>query len=159
MVRGRERRYDTLPLPVFPDLRTSSPRSRQGEGVRGRGTQRDGILPRLTERTLPVQLRLHVPGVALRADAVRELRIEAPLQVVVERLPLVPLIANALAVGTDREQRFELVQLLPQSEDPLGDGEAGPQLVRIDRLGDEVVGASVHTGQILLLAALRSDED
>src|SRR2546430_12210551 len=54
---------------------------------------------------------------------------------------------------------LELLDLLAQAEDSLRDLEPGAQLVRVHRLGDEIVRPRLHPGQILLLAAARRDED
>src|SRR5229473_952197 len=107
----------------------------------------------------PVQLGLDVAGVAWGAHGVREMGFEALLDVGLERLPLLLLGANALAVRADRQQALELVQLAPQAQDAPRDGQPGAQLVRVDWLGDEVVGPGLHPGQVLLLAATGGDED
>src|SRR5213079_2222298 len=86
-----------------------------------------------------LELRLDVFRVAIGADAVTELGGEVLLDVVLERLPLVVIVAAALAVGADGEQPLELLQLGAQAQDTLSDGETGAQLVRVDRLGDEVI--------------------
>src|SRR2546429_4927100 len=67
--------------------------------------------------------------------------------------------ALPISVRADGEQDLELLDLLAQAEDSLRDLEPGAQLVRVHRLGDEVVRPRLHPGQILLLAAARRDED
>src|SRR5437763_16886381 len=97
------------------------------------------------------ELRLDVFRVAIRADAVAELGREVLLDVFLERLPHVAVVTNALEVGADGEQPLELLQLGAQAQDALRDGEPGAQLVRVDRLADEVVRPRLHPGEILLL--------
>src|SRR2546426_5275409 len=85
--------------------------------------------------------------------------LEVLLDVLLQRLPLFFVVPNSLAVGADGEQHLELLDLFAQAEDALRDLEPGAQLVRVHRLGDEVVRPRLHSGQILLLAAACGDED
>src|SRR5207247_10180508 len=89
------------------------------------------------------------------ADQLREVLLYVPAQ----RLPLFLVVPNSCAVRADGAQDLELLDLLAQAEDSLRDLEPGAQLVRVHRLGDEVVRPRLHSGQILLLAAARRDED
>src|SRR2546430_10533737 len=88
-----------------------------------------------------------------------ELGREVLLDVVLERLPHVVIVADALAVGADGEEPLELPQLRTQPQDALSDREPGAQLVRVDRLGDEVIRPGLHPSQVLLLAAAGCDHD
>src|SRR5581483_3446844 len=95
---------------------------------------------RVLERLIgPVELRLDVGDVAVGADPMTELRLEATLNVLLESFPFVIVVPDSLAVRADGQKHFELLQLLPQSEDAFCHREAGPQLVGVYRLGDEVI--------------------
>src|SRR5256714_8166544 len=59
----------------------------------------------------PAELRLDMLPVAVRTDAVAELRLGALLDVAFERAPVLRVVADALAVRTDREQAGQLLQL------------------------------------------------
>ncbi len=85
--------------------------------------------------------------------------LEVFLDVLLQRLPFFLVVPNSLAVRADGEQHLELLDLLAQAEDALRHLEPGAQLVRVHRLGDEIVRPRLHPGQILLLAAARRDED
>src|SRR5207248_257966 len=73
--------------------------------------------------------------------------------------PILLIVTNPLAVRTDRQQALELLQLAPQPENALGHREPGAQLVRVHRLGEEVVGSRPHPREVLFPAAARSDQD
>src|SRR5438876_10519299 len=113
----------------------------------------------LSRRRASIELRLDVLDVAVGTDAVAEQLLEVLLDVLLQRLPLFLVVPNSFAVRADGEQHLELLDLLAQAEDSLRDLEPGAQLVRVHRLGDEVVRPRLHPGQILLLAAARRDED
>ena len=53
-----------------------------------------------------------------------------------------PVVANALAVGTDGQNPFELLDLLAQPQDALRHPKTSPQLIRIDRFRDKIIGAA-----------------
>src|SRR5437868_11953680 len=105
------------------------------------------------------ELRLDMLLVAVGTDAVAELRLGALLDVAFERAPVLGVVADAFAVGADGEQAGQLLQLAAQAQDALGDREARPELVRVDRFGDEVVGSSFHAGEVLLFATARCDQN
>src|SRR5439155_12946542 len=108
---------------------------------------------------LTVELRLYVLRVTVGADAVSERRCEALLDIALERLPFVALVPDPLAVRTNGKEPLELLQLPAEAQDALRDSEPGLQLVRVHRLGDEVVGPGLHGGEVLLFAAARRDEN
>src|SRR2546428_5239303 len=112
----------------------------------------------LSRRRASIELRLDVLDVAVGTDAMAEQLLEVLLDVLLQRLPLLFVVPNSLAVGADGEQHLELLDLLAQAEDALRDLEPGAQLVRVHRLGDEVVRPRLHPGQILLLAAAWRDD-
>src|SRR3989449_209052 len=113
----------------------------------------------LSRRRALIELRLDVLDVAVGTDAVAEQLLEVLLDVLLQRLPLFLVVPNSFAVRANGEQHLELLDLLAQAEDSLRDLEPGAQLVRVHRLGDEIVRPRLHPGQILLLAAARRDED
>src|SRR5881296_1919708 len=102
---------------------------------------------------------LDVLDVAVGADTVAEQLLEMLLDVLLEGLPFLMVVANPFAVRTDGKQHLELLDFLAEAEDALRDLEPGAQLVRVHRLGDEVVRPGFHAGQVLLLAAARRDEN
>src|SRR5881296_1504055 len=102
---------------------------------------------------------LDVLDVAVGADTVAEQLLEMLLDVLLEGLPFLMVVANPFAVRTDGKQHLELLDFLAEAEDALRDLEPGAQLVRVHRLGDEIVRPRLHPGQILLLAAACRDED
>src|SRR5437762_3820405 len=110
-----------------------------------------GVTRVLSRRRAPIELRLDVLDVAVGTDAVAEQLLEVLLDVLLQRLPLFLVVPNSFAVRADGEQDLELLDLLAQAEDSLRDLEPGAQLVRVHRLGDEVVRPRLHPGQILLL--------
>src|SRR6185437_13144799 len=105
------------------------------------------------------KLRPHVLFVAVRTVAVTELRLGSLFDIALDRLPFFRRIADAFAVGANRQQALELLHVLPQAEDPLGGLEPGAQLVHVDRLRDEVVGARLHAFEVPLFSARRGDQE
>src|SRR5256712_110756 len=93
----------------------------------------------LSRRRALIELRLDVLDVAVGTDAVAEQLLEVLLDVLLQRLPLFFVVPNSFAVRADGEQHLELLDLLAQAEDSLRDLEPGAQLVRVHRLGDEIV--------------------
>src|SRR4051812_13559105 len=92
-------------------------------------------------------------GRAARADAVGEHRVRALRDVLFDRDPLLLGLADVLAVGADREQALQLLHFGLEAEDPLGDAQASAQLLRVDRLGNEIVGARFERLEVPLLSA------
>src|SRR5260370_37314876 len=103
-------------------------------------------------------MRVDVLATAVGTEAVAELRFGALLDVALERAPVLGVVPDPLAVGADRQQALELLQLAPQTEDALGDRQPGAQLVGVHRLGDEIVRPGLHPGEVLLLATLAGAE-
>src|SRR5206468_1455757 len=66
--------------------------------------RRDGLLARESLLAQALELGLDVLRAALRADAVGELRLGVPLDVALDLLPVVLVVADLLAVGADRQQ-------------------------------------------------------
>ena len=98
----------------------------------------------------------------------RELRLGVIADVTFDLLPVIGIGADTLAVAADRQQaakvlhvRHHLLQVgdafgqpLLQGEHPRPDVHPGAQLVRVERLGQVVVGACVQAGD--QVASIRS---
>jgi hypothetical protein len=76
------------------------------------------------------QLRLHITRIALVANPVREHGVGAAGNIVLQLLPLFPVVADFLAIGTDREQALKLLDLALEVDDALSDMQAGRQYAR-----------------------------
>src|SRR5206468_5995308 len=107
----------------------------------------------------PFKLRSHVLLIALRANTVAELGARALLDVALQRAVAAVRVANALAVRADRQQPFERMQLLAETENPLRHRQAGRQLLAIHRFREKVVDAGVHRREEALAPAARGEED
>src|SRR2546430_13053357 len=81
--------------------------------------RRDGLLARESLLAQALELGLDVLRAALRADAVGELRLGVPLDVALDLLPVVLVVADLLAVGADRQEPVA----------PLPAGARGPGLL------------------------------
>src|SRR2546430_2346329 len=69
--------------------------------------RRDGLIARESLLAQALELGLDVLRAALRADAVGELRLGVPLDVALDLLPVVLVVADLLAVGADRQGAVE----------------------------------------------------
>src|SRR5258706_292868 len=104
-------------------------------------------------------LRPHILLVTLRTIAVTELRLGSCFDITLDRFPSLRRVPDAFAVGTNRKQPLELLHMLAQAEDALRRFQARLELVHVDRLGDEIVGARFHAFEVTLLAARRPDQE
>src|SRR2546425_10085813 len=69
--------------------------------------RRDGLLARESLLAQALELGLDVLRAALRADAVGELCLGVPLDVALDLLPVVLVVAHLFAVGADRQEPLE----------------------------------------------------
>src|SRR5205823_4488785 len=98
---------------------------------------------------------LEMLGGAIRADPVREHRVRPLRHVLLDGHPLVVVLADVLAVGANGEQSLQLLHLRLEPEDAFRDAQARAQLLRVDGLGNEVVGPRLERLEVPLLPAPR----
>src|SRR5262249_18974018 len=111
--------------------------------------------------------------VARRADAVAKLRSGMGAEVLLELLPVVAVVADALAVRANGEKPLELLDLaqglfqlghalrqaLLQAHHARPHLDAGAQLRAVERFGHVVVGPGFQTGHKIFLLALGRQQD
>src|SRR4051812_399214 len=78
---------------------------------------------------------------AARADPMGEHRVRPLRHELFDRYPGVFLLPDVLAIGANRKQPLQLLHLRLQPEEAFGDAQARAQLLRVDGLENEVVGA------------------
>src|SRR5579859_4233357 len=112
-----------------------------------------------TARFLPFfDLRTNMLFVAIGTIAVTELRRRPLLDIPLDRFPALRCVANALTVRAHRQQSLELLYMSAETQHALGGSEPRPQLVYVDGLRDEIIGARIHAFEIAFLAAGRRDQ-
>src|SRR5438876_778830 len=135
--------------------------------------RRDGLLARESLLAQALELGLDVLRAAVRADAVGELRLGVPLDVALDLLPVVLVVADLLAVGADRQEPVEQLHAGERGLElfhPVGEGrleleqslaDADPrvQLIPLEGLDDVVVGARREARHDVLGARPRRHEN
>ena len=102
---------------------------------------------------------MHPFFVAFRAVAMGKSRFGMNLDVVFDALPIVLPVTNLFATATNRKQTLELGDMLVQPKDPVGDLDAGCQLLRIKGLGHKIIRTGFHRFEIICFPFERSEQD
>jgi len=75
------------------------------------------------------------------------------------RLPGVLVIPNFLAVGTNREEALQLLDLCSHSHNPFGNAQSRRQLFHIHRLVQKIISASLHRFTVLFPSRQGGEKD